>query len=85
MMKDFAAWAKRGLDGWTVLHDEDCIKLKHNATGRVFTVRKVDDRYWDLYASSLKIDGPRATGTLVARLDGLRSALVAIGFIKQLR
>lgn len=81
--EDFAAWVKRGDDGWTVLHDSDCIKLKHNATKKVFTVKRIDELYFGVWAISPNVDGPKAPGNLILKIHGLRNALLAIGFLKQ--
>lgn len=83
MTEDYAAWVKRGDDGWTVLHDSNSIKLKHNATRKVFTVKRIDDIYFGVWGTTPAIDGPKAPGELIMKCDGLRNALLAIGFLRR--
>jgi hypothetical protein len=73
----------RGLDGWTILKGVNCIRLRHDASKRIFTLRKVHDAmdYWDIYACSPRVDGPTSIGEWIARMKDLRSTLIAIGFL----
>lgn len=72
---------KNGMDGWTILQGDECLKLRHDATKRIFTLVKVDELYWNVFAASPLIDGTKK-GAMILKIQGLRNALLAIGFLK---
>ncbi len=57
-------------------------RVKHEATGRIFTVDK-EGEYFRLYVCSPSIDGPEALGAFIMKTDLLRSVLLVIGCIKK--
>lgn len=70
-----------GYDGWTVLNNAKHISIKHDRTGRIFSIRKDGDFYY-VYTINKMIDGPEGKETLVFKIDSIRKALMAIGFIR---